>query len=401
MKCSVLVMALLAAGCAGKKQGDGASACTPLDGVGCFYPATAQATRTQCNDVTEYCDTTGTTTPNLSCLTHGAPAAGAAPARVTLTGFVHAFSNGPNTTDTEVQVFEASALASGTDPRTVTPLGAIKLTALDWATQRACDVDGAKGCSIPLAGGCMLPTCNDGGPIDPNDLSKGNRPDDQKYCRDNGAGGECSDRLRWEERYAIDNVPTNTPLVIRVTGANNASDATWATTVAFNVFLSTEDPACAKASDTDCLDTSDPAAPKYQLDVNALAQSDYMLLPIVAGLPGGITAGEGAIAGEVHDCDNIRVDNVQVAVTPQADRLTYFNGNPVKTVPDPKRATLGTDRLGLFAALNAKPGKVTVSTAGADVSNSALRSFGTVDAFVYPDTVTIVNVNGGKGKTRN
>lgn len=399
MKRWVLAGALLLIGCSGKRQGDGAPGCTPFDGAGCFYPATAPATRTQCDDVTTYCDTTGVTTPNLGCLSKGPPAPGATPARVTLTGFVHAFSNGPDTSGTLVQVFEASSLDSGTDPAAVTPLGSQKVT-LEWATQRACDLDGAKGCSIPLAGGCTLPTCNDGGPIDPNDPQKGFRPDDHKYCRDNGAGGECSDRLRWEARYTIANVPTNTPLVIRVTGMNNASDATWATTVAFNVFLSTEDPPCADASATDCLDLADAAAPKYQLDVNALAESDYMLLPVVAGLPGGITAGEGAVAGEVHDCDNIRVDNVQVSVTPASDRFTYFNGNPVKTVPDPKRATLGTDRLGLFAALNEKPGKVSLTAAGAPAADLALTSFGSFDAFVYPDTVSIVNVNGGKGRTR-
>ena len=35
--------------------------------------------------------------------------------------------------------------------------------------------------------------------------------------------------------------------------------------------------------------------------------------------------------------------------TPGADRFTYFNGNPVKTLPDASRASVGTDRLGLFA----------------------------------------------------
>jgi hypothetical protein len=401
MKRALLALALLAIGCSGKPQGDGASTCSPFGGAGCFYPPTAVATRTQCDDVTEYCDTTGASAPNLACLPNGAPAAGATPARVALTGFVHAFSNGPDTKGLKVQVFEASALDSGTDPRTVTPLGSATITMLDPATQRACDLDPAKGCSIPLAGGCALPTCNDGGLIDPNDKNSGHRPDDQKYCRDDGAGGECSDRLRWEARYTVANVPTNTPLVLRVSGVDSAATAAWATTVAFNVFLSTEDPACRSLSDTDCLDTSDPAGAKYQLDVNALAQSDYMLLPIVAGLPGGITAGQGAIAGEVHDCDNIRVDNVQVSVTPAADRFTYFNGNPVKTVPDPKRAALGTDRLGLFAALNEAPGAVTLTSAGAIASDpTALTTFGDVKAFVYPDTVTIVNVNGGKGKTR-
>src|SRR2546423_200809 len=106
-----------------------------------------------------------------------------------------------------------------------------------------CDADGAKGCTLPLQNGCALPLCNDG---------LGGRSDDHKYCRDNGAGGECSDRLRWESRYAIPMVPTNTRLVIRVTGPSGNSDTTWATTVAFNIFLSTSDRACVGLSATYC-----------------------------------------------------------------------------------------------------------------------------------------------------
>lgn len=388
MKQLVLATVMLALGCSGTPQGNGAMDCMPLTAGGsdCFYPATAPATRTQCGDVTDYCDTSGKTTPNLSCLS--APPANNPSTRVTLTGFVHVFSTGPDSTNVTIQVFEAAALANGADPGQSTPIASTVAT-LDPKTERACDADPAKGCSIPLAGGCTLPVCADG--------MNGN-PDQMKYCRDNGAGGECSDRLRWESRYTLPNIPTNTPLLVRVTGANGQSDQVWATTVAFNTFLSSTDRACKSATDTDCNDTSDAANPKYQLNVNALSQSDYGLLPIVSGLPGGITPGEGAIAGEVHDCDNVRLNFVQVSAVPKPDRFTYFNGSAVKSVPDPRLATVGTDRLGLFAALNEKPGKVTLTTAGALDAGLTLTSFGSIDAFVYPDTVSIVNVNGGKGK---
>ena len=259
---------------------------------------------------------------------------------------------------------------------------------LDPTTQRACDADASKGCSLPLQNGCMLPTCNDG---------LGGRADDHKYCRDNGAGGECSDWLRWESRYSVPNIPTNTRLVIRVTGPNNVSDTTWATTVSFNIFLSTNDRACTSLSDTDCLDQSDAAHPKYQLNVSALSSADYVNIPTISGLPGGISSGQGAMAGEVHDCDNVRVGNVEVVTTPPADRFTYFNGNPIMTLPDASRASVGTDRLGLFAALNEKPGPVHVESGGATMAGGALTSFGTFDAFVYANAVTIVDINGGKG----
>src|SRR5947207_2620185 len=81
---------------------------------------------------------------------------------------------------------------------------------LDPATQRACDATAANGCVVPSATGCMLPKCNDG---------LMGRTDDRKYCRDTGGGtSACSDRLRWEAHYSLDNVPTNKQLVIRTAG---------------------------------------------------------------------------------------------------------------------------------------------------------------------------------------
>ena len=39
-----------------------------------------------------------------------------------------------------------------------------------------------------------------------------------------------------------------------------------------------------------------------------------------------------------------------------------------------------------------------VETAGALNVGDALQSFGTFDAFVYANAVSIVNINGGKGR---
>jgi hypothetical protein len=390
MKHVVWATLFFALGCnsSSNNNSDGGNNCTMLPGgQGCFFAPTATAARTQCGNVTEYCDTTGVVAPNLTCLGQSGPTPGTAPATVTLTGFVHVFSSGPDSSNVRIQVFDASTITA-TDPATQTAVGTVVKTTLDPLTQRACDADGAKGCSLPLANGCQLPVCNDG---------LMGRADDHKYCRDNGAGGECSDRLRWEARYSIPSIPTNTRLVIRVTGMNGMSDATWATTVAFNVFLSTNDRACKSLTDTDCLDKSDAANPKYQLNVSALSSADYVNIPTVSGLAGGISQGEGAIAGEVHDCDNIRVANIEVVTTPPADRFTYFNGNPITTLPDASRASVGTDQLGLFAALNVKPGAVHVESGGATAASGPLVSFGTFDAFVYANAVSIVNINGGKG----
>ncbi len=363
------------------------SACT-MFGKSCLATPLAASERTPCGEVTDFCDAAAVKAPNLACLgqTGGAPPAG--PAKVTLTGFVHPFSSGPNSNGLTVQLFEAAAITAGADPATATPLAQTTVM-LDPATQRACDTDAAKGCSLPSATGCALPICNDG---------LAGRTDSTKYCRDLGNGsGECSARLRWEARYSIDNVPTNTQLVVRVTGPGGKPDDTWATTMAFNVVLSTGDPACKSATDVYCLDTTNASAPKYQLNASALSASDYVKIPTTAGLGGGISSGLGGVAGEVHDCDNVRVSNVQVGVSPPGDRFTYFNGDPIKTLPDSARSN-GTDRLGLYASLNVKPGPVEVETGGLITLGGAMTSFGRFTGIVYPNTVSIININGGRAQ---
>jgi hypothetical protein len=357
--------------------------CTQLGSV-CLFAPTVPAARTPCGDVTEYCATDGTTAPNLSCLVTP-KMNGAGPSTVTLTGFVHVFSSGPDSANVSVAVYDAATLASGSDIAAVQPI-AQTVAMLDPATQRACDATAANGCSIPLAGGCTLPVCNDG---------LNGHGDDRKYCMDEN-GGTCSDRLRWEARYSLPNIPTNKQLVIRTAGPNGQADATWAALVTWNVYLSTGDRNCEDLSAVDCFDLTSASAPKYQLNVNALSKSDYVNIPTTAGLAGGISAGQGAIAGEVHDCDNLRVGNVAVGTNPTADRFTYFNGNPIMTLPDSSRFSSGTDRLGLFAALNIEPGKVSVGAGGLTTAGGMMVDFGTFDAFVYPDTVSVVNVNGGK-----
>jgi hypothetical protein len=66
------------------------------------------------------------------------------------------------------------------------------------------------------------------------------------------------------------------------------------------------------------------------------------------------------------------------------------------TLPDSSR--IGTDRLGLYTSLGIMPGKVHVVAAGLTDAAGALTSMGSFDAFIYADTVSVINVNGGKPK---
>ncbi len=364
-----------------------------IDGICFANPPPAAAQRTGCGDVVEFCDKANVKTPNLTCLkTPATPKAG--PATVSVTGFIDVFSNGPDSRGVSITVYDAASLLAGQDITTASPIAMLPSVMLDPATQRACDTDAKEGCSIPSLTACTTPVCGDGlnGHLDEN-----------KYCKNDGAAGSCNQRLRWEARYNLTNIPTNKHLAIRTTGPNGMSNQQWATLVAWNVYIPADDRTCVDKADYDCYDKTVPAAPVYQYNVNALSKSDYVNIPTTAGLSGGITDGEGAVAGEIHDCDNIRVENVIVGVydftdanNPKTayDRFAYFNGNPLKTLPDSSR--IATDRLGLFTGLNTKPGKIRVVSAG--LVSGSLTSFGTFDAIVYPNTVSVVNVNGGKPK---
>lgn len=392
MRNAAALFALALLGCGSHHLGPsdgGTGGCTTIDGI-CLTPAGMPAQRTACGDVTDYCDPQSKPMPNLSCLS-SPPMLKAGPKTVTLTGFIHAFSAGPDSKGIAVAIYDGAPLLAGMDIAQATPIATIAQTALDPSTERACDADGKYGCTVPSMTGCSLPVCDDG--LD-------GRPDGNKYCRQNEDNTtSCNDRLRWEASYTLPNIPVNQQLVIRSSGPGGTANQTWAALVTWNVFLSTNDPTCqgsAASPGTDCWDMTDPNNPKYRLNINALSKSDYVNIPTTAGLSGGITPGQGAIAGEIHDCDNIRVDNVSVGEQPTPDRASYFNGNPIMTLPDPSR--LGTDRLGLYTALNLKPGKVHVVAAGSLTAGGPLTSFGSFDGYVYPDTVSVINVNGGRPK---
>jgi hypothetical protein len=193
-------------------------------------------------------------------------------------------------------------------------------------------------------------------------------------------------RQRWEARYTLNNVPTNQQLVVRVAGPNGQSDQSWIQTVSWNVYLSANARACTGPNDNNCLNGN-----TYQLDVDVFSRAAYSLIPREAGLSGGVTPGMGAIFGEVRDCNDVRVRNAAVGTSSPADRLSYFRGAPIQTIPDP--ALLATEALGQYALLNLRPGAASVLAAG--LVNDTLTSFGSFDAFVYPNTVSLVNLNSG------
>ena len=382
---------------------DGAVTCPksyPVKYEGVCLPKSPSTTasRTQCGEIVEECDKTGKKEPNLKCITAAAPKTPSGPATVTLAGYVDVFSNGPDSDNVVVEVYDGAALMkaiiadakagklkSKYFPTSVKPLNTDTVK-LNWTDKTKIPEDATRGKARAcpqdnkLKAPCIVPPLKCGPTKVECDL------EGDEYCHD----GQCIERLRWESRYRIANLPTNKYLVIRTIGTHGFKPGTWGVMAQFNVYLRADAPKCLDGEFNDCLNSKG----EHELEVNALYSGDYSTIPITAGLSGGVPEGHGAIAGEVHDCDDIKLSGFQVGTNPTPAVMAYFNGNSVKTLPDLPQLKHGTNIDGIFAALDIVPGEVTISAVGQ--VGGKLVSAGTIKAAVLPDTVTVITFDGRK-----
>ncbi len=360
-----------------------------VNGVCLSQDPSQEGQRTPCGEIVDDCYTSGTKVPKLDCKPKTTPKG---PATINLGGFVDVFSSGPDADAVTIEVYDAEALlkaiaadkAAGKlkeDP-SISPLGTDTVT-LSWPDKNKVPTDATRGTARAcpkdnkLKLKCMVPTkdctsCDMGG----------------NYCHK----GQCIERLRWESRYLVKNLPTNKYLVVRTIGkvdSKGTKNATWGIMAQFGVFLDTDAKDCTDGQFNDCKKNGN-----YELEANALSKSDYKTIPITAGLSGGVPDGHGAVAGEVHDCGGIKLSGFQVGTYPTPTVMAYFNGNPIKTLPDLSRETYGTNIDGLFSALDIPPGKVKVSAQG-KVGGKPV-SAGTVELAVLPDTVSVVTLEKNK-----
>ena len=185
--------------------------------------------------------------------------------------------------------------------------------------------------------------------------------------------------------YSIANVPTETPLIVKTSGNPDF----WKDLYTYNFYVFNDEVDGSGAAGAPCGDA--PAAPRFEYRARTLSRSDYVSIPLTAGIPGGITAGNGAVAGEVHDCDDVRLEYAQVGVSPLPETLVYFNDNPSNPLPQMGRAE-GTSMLGLYSALNVPAGPVDVSAVGR-VGEDAV-SLGWYRVRVFENSVTAVTLRG-------
>ncbi len=347
-------------------------------GETCVYNTLSETTRTECggqNGIWEDCDDAGNTTPDLSCLGQ-ADTPPANPPTVTLTGFLDVFSGGPEPIDVKVQVFDPDDLVGVTRiDSSVVPIAEVTITEADLEADlaagvaRACFAESDNVAEFSIE--CPVPTTDCGGSC-LDDLSG------TDFCYN----GSCYDRLRYEGRYEIPGIPTHQPLVIRTFGLGEYDDVTWGVMAQVNVYLRTTD------------DEYNETESTYELDAQMISQADWVKIPQTMGLSGGMSAGFGALAGEVHDCSGNRLTGAQVGLFPQSPYFAYFNGNPIDTVPLTARLSHGTNALSVYAEFELPAGEMAVEAWG--LINGTPTLLGSHQTWIFQDSVTVLSINDGK-----
>ncbi|HEY3822875.1 MAG TPA: hypothetical protein VGL81_37175 [Polyangiaceae bacterium] len=307
------------------------STCTssePLDAC-CNWVAEPHDALADGINLHRYSTTNASATPDLSCLAQAGTLG--TPQMVTLTGYVWLFSSGVDSQGVNVAVY--------TENTPTTPDGSIS--------------------SAPIS---MPYTTSMSDPIDPTEA--GTLSEWNTKCP-NG----CSYR-----QYTIQNVPTETPLVI-VTSDGGSNQ--WATLYDYNIYFK----------------NSDVQGGMVSYNATAVAGPDLSTVTGTLGLT--LQNGMGLLAGEVHDCSDIRLFGATVETTGSHEGpLVYFTED--ESDPLPTYEAHDTSHLGLFGAINMQPGMpIRVSAVGEDPANAGqFLMLGTYVVQVYTGAVTAVSLRG-------
>jgi hypothetical protein len=183
-----------------------------------------------------------------------------------------------------------------------------------------------------------------------------------------------------ERQYTYANVPTETPLIIHTSDANAADK--WYDFYDYNVYF----------SDTDIV-TGDGGGPIVNYDTQAVGTTDPAT--VTASLGTTVDPSKGLLAGEVHDCGDVRLSGATVNTDyrPEGD-IFYFTDS--ETSPTADKSATTTSTLGLFGGINYTAGvPIHISAVGSTDGTSAnLQLIGEFTVQVYPNSVTGLSLRG-------
>ncbi|MEO8877670.1 MAG: hypothetical protein ABI461_18905, partial [Polyangiaceae bacterium] len=193
--------------------------------------------------------------------------------------------------------------------------------------------------------------------------------------------------------YFVANVPTETPLIIKTSDATASGQ--WSDLYDYNIYIANGAAAATSPVPGTGIQGFPTSGSFAEYDASTVAGTD---VNTVASAAGGLTVapGKGVIAGEVHDCGDVRISGATVDTDAAHDGpLFYFNENESDPTPDQSRGPqgIGTSNLGLFGALNLATGTpIHVSAVGHTGGQTVL--LGTYTVQVYAGAVTALSFRG-------
>lgn len=343
-ECSLLPKNFEYCACAGVVSDDtlssGKNACEnatkrPIEACGALLEIPKDATGkvktiTRTATTEEYSDPSGAA-PDISCFSPTtAPKAGT-PQNVTIKGYARNFSGGCDPAGVQIEIFKVKRTGG--------------------------DDDGELGESVGSAVVVADLPCDATSPPDVCKLVDTSKcPDKRKY-----------------RAFEFANVPTETELVIKT--SSSAGTSRFSPLYDYNIYIPNDE----------------VTGGVWTHDVRAVDSGDYQTIPNTAyGSP--TTAGNGAIAGEVHDCGDIRITGATVYASGKLFNVGYFKDDEKAPLPAALTEQRVTSTLGLYAAYDVAPGKVRVSAAG--VLGNDIVSLGYYDVRVFPDSITAMTFRG-------
>ncbi|MBI5499208.1 MAG: hypothetical protein HY907_03125 [Deltaproteobacteria bacterium] len=314
----------------------------------CIEPPVNDAQRTPCGQMSDYCDEAPPDPVNVACLMEsGWPEPPPVdPPTVTVRGVVDVYGNGNTSAGGDITVEFYRMAADGSTDGAAIGTDLATLAACDESLLPAVFESGDEATCCPGACQELLPDTSDCTP----------------------ESGDC--RQLW--LYEVAGIPTSTPLILHTSGDR----LFWKDLYYSNVFFFPEE--------------EEPGGYVYYR-AKTLSVDDWRGIPASAGDFDGIAPGQGAVAGEIHDCDNVKLVSAMVGVNPAPGILVYFNGVEEKPYPNTMRRSTNIDSL--YAALEIPPGQVRVS-ALAQVEGVGLVNLGWWDAQVIADALTVVTIRG-------
>jgi len=172
--------------------------------------------------------------------------------------------------------------------------------------------------------------------------------------------------------YTLTNIPTETPLVFKTSDSMNAG--TWSDLYDYNIYIS----------------DSEVTAGVYDYDASCLASSDIGVVAAAAGLTPDPT--KGLLAGEVHDCGNVRLSGATVNTDqPHEGQIWYFTSDEADPLPD--QSATSSSVLSLFGGFNLPVGTpIHLSAVGEWQGSTVLLGTDTIQAF--PGAVSVLTFHG-------